>query len=160
MKIHQIFIKTHGNFANSFWNSIFSYFLGSTRLLASSAGCITPHTRRPLLPRKNPELEPPGRRLDGITTFERFVLGCIDADFCNQIVIFQHFSGSGKVLKSSRCQGARSQQFASSAVYRAKNWPVLRLCKGGRGANLGKARPSFGSAAKQTNSQAKKYCRA
>ena len=40
------------------------------------------------------ELFAPQSIFDSITTFKRFVLGCIDADFYNQIVIFQHFSRS------------------------------------------------------------------
>ena len=41
---------------------------------------------------------------------ERLVLSCIDADFCNQIVIFQHFSRSTKFTYFCTAQNSKIQQ--------------------------------------------------
>ena len=41
---------------------------------------------------------------------ERLVLSCIDADFCNQIVIFQHFSRSTRFTNFCTAQNSIFQQ--------------------------------------------------
>ena len=41
---------------------------------------------------------------------ERLVLSCIDADFCNQIVIFHHFSRSTRFTYFCTAQNSKMQQ--------------------------------------------------
>ena len=50
------------------------------------------------------------QRLAGWPNFTGLVLCCIEADFCNQIVIFQHFSRSTRLSRLCTSRNSKSQQ--------------------------------------------------
>ena len=66
--------------------------------------------------------------------FERLILGCIDADFCNQIVIFQHFSRSTKFTYFCTAQNSKIQQKTrhnfgkNEQLFIFVHWNILKIC--------------------------------
>ena len=57
---------------------------------------------------------------------ERLILGCIDADFCNQIVFFQHFSRSTKFTYFCTAQNSKIQQKSRHNFGQIElNWIIL-----------------------------------
>ena len=51
------------------------------------------------------------------SNFRRLVLGCIEADFCNQILIFQHFSRSTRFAILRTAQISKFQQICRKSYW-------------------------------------------